>query len=292
MDVGINLVDVHNVIVKNVKVIANNINTINLQVSSNCQIIGVTTSKNVRILGDFNTITESNTGVSVYSGNNNLITQNNITYVFVGSDCYSNRFFQNNFFLSDYPGFFTESLWDNGHVGNYWSNYTIKYPNASEVGNTGIGNTPYYIERGLYTSKNYPNQKNIDHYPLMHPWGAPAVSIFNLENTTYFGSFLLNFSVSKSVAWIGYSLDGQDNATITENVTLNGLSSGSHTIRVYAKDPFENIGASEIVPFTIAEPESFPTVIVATISTVSIIIVAISLLLLRRKYHEAMSTPT
>jgi len=82
----------------------------------------------------------------------------------------SNTFFKNNFYLTDYPALFAESLWDNGSVGNYWSNYTIKYPNASEVGNTGIGDTPYIIERDWYTTKEYPNAKNVDNYPLMYPY--------------------------------------------------------------------------------------------------------------------------
>ena len=285
MDVGINLVDVHNVILKNVKVLANNINTINLQYSSNCQITAVTTGKSIRILGDSNTIIESNTGIAVYAGSSNLITRNNITDVFVGSDCYSNKFFQNNFILTDYPEFFTESLWDNGSIGNYWSNYTIKYSNASEIGNTGIGDTPYHIERGFYTTRDYPNQKNIDRYPLMYPWGAPAVSVYSSENTTYSGSFLLNFSLSKPAAWIGYSLDGQNNATITENATIGGLPSGLHNITVYAKDSFGNTGTSETVTFSISEP--FPIVPVAAVSAVSIAaVIAAGLLLYNRKRRK------
>jgi len=50
------------------------------------------------------------------------------------------------------------STWDNGAVGNYWSDYQSRYPNASEIGNTGIGDTPFYI-----------NDNNIDPYPLMEP---------------------------------------------------------------------------------------------------------------------------
>ena len=46
-------------------------------------------------------------------------------------------------------------FWDNGAVGNYWSDYYAKYSNATEVGFTGIGNTPYFID-----------SSNIDHYPL------------------------------------------------------------------------------------------------------------------------------
>ena len=46
--------------------------------------------------------------------------------------------------------------WDNGYVGNYWSHYQTKYPNASEIGNSGVWDTPYEIDAN-----------NTDHYPLM-----------------------------------------------------------------------------------------------------------------------------
>ncbi len=164
-DVGITLADVNNVTVKNVNVSSNNIYTISLRYSSNCQFIGLTTNKYVRIWGSsFNNITESNTGISIFSGRNNLITRNNISHVFVGGGS-SNMFFKNNFYLTDYPYLFVESLWDDGSVGNYWSNYTIKYPNASEVGNTGIGDTPYVID-----------EYNVDYYPLIYT--------FDLEKDT------------------------------------------------------------------------------------------------------------
>jgi nitrous oxidase accessory protein NosD len=47
-------------------------------------------------------------------------------------------------------------LWDNGYVGNYWSDYKSKYPNATEVDASAIGNTQYIID-----------ENNTDHYPLM-----------------------------------------------------------------------------------------------------------------------------
>ena len=50
------------------------------------------------------------------------------------------------------------NAWDDGMAGNYWSKYTSRYPNASEVGNTGVGNTPFFI-----------NENNIDRFPLMKP---------------------------------------------------------------------------------------------------------------------------
>jgi parallel beta-helix repeat protein len=50
------------------------------------------------------------------------------------------------------------NVWDDGKIGNYWSDYASRYPNASEVGNTGVGDTPYFI-----------NENNMDRHPLMVP---------------------------------------------------------------------------------------------------------------------------
>jgi parallel beta-helix repeat protein len=56
------------------------------------------------------------------------------------------------------------NAWDNGNEGNYWSDYSTRYPNASEVDNTGVGNTPYFI-----------NENNIDHYPFLVPLDTSAI---------------------------------------------------------------------------------------------------------------------
>jgi parallel beta-helix repeat protein len=49
--------------------------------------------------------------------------------------------------------------WDNGSEGNYWSDYKTRYPNATESGSSGIGDTPFFI-----------NENNIDPYPLWQPF--------------------------------------------------------------------------------------------------------------------------
>lgn len=54
--------------------------------------------------------------------------------------------------------------WDSGKVGNYWSDYQAKYPNATEIDNSGIGNTPYLID-----------QNNTDYYPLMEQVNISAI---------------------------------------------------------------------------------------------------------------------
>ena len=54
--------------------------------------------------------------------------------------------------------------WDNGTVGNYWSDYLTKYPNVTEIDNSGTGNTPYLIDAN-----------NIDSHPLMKPVAIPEL---------------------------------------------------------------------------------------------------------------------
>jgi nitrous oxidase accessory protein NosD len=49
-------------------------------------------------------------------------------------------------------------------LGNYWSDYEEKYPDAEEIDTTGIWDTPYRIGRD---NDNYPLMKNL----------APALQI-------------------------------------------------------------------------------------------------------------------
>lgn len=57
---------------------------------------------------------------------------------------------------------------DNGAVGNYWSDYAAKYPNATQIGDTGISNTPYLIRT---------NPTAIDRYPLITPVTIQNITI-------------------------------------------------------------------------------------------------------------------
>jgi parallel beta-helix repeat protein len=58
------------------------------------------------------------------------------------------------------------NVWDDGKEGNYWSDYTVRYPNASEIRSSGIGDMSFFI-----------NENNIDHFPLMKPIGFPDFSL-------------------------------------------------------------------------------------------------------------------
>jgi len=107
---------------------------------------------------------------------------------------------------------------------------------------------------------------------------AVGVSISSPENKTYSADGVpLTFTVSEFTSWIGYSLDGQMNMTITGNTTLHGLPDGTHSITVYANDTTGNVGASEMVYFTIEtqQEEPFPTWIIAVIVIIAIFGVAL-----------------
>jgi hypothetical protein len=118
---------------------------------------------------------------------------------------------------------------------------------------------------------------------------VPIVSIVSPENKTYtVGDIPLTFTVSGSTLWMGYSLDGQANVTISSNTTLVDLSEGNHTITVYANNTAGNIGSSKMVYFTIIPEiaESFPILIVAAILMMGGIEATLLVYLTRRKKYR------
>jgi hypothetical protein len=60
---------------------------------------------------------------------------------------------------------------------NYWSDYTAKYPNAKEVGNSGTWDTPY-------AGKNIGNGQCTDYHPLMNPITDFEIPSFTNTNLT------------------------------------------------------------------------------------------------------------
>jgi hypothetical protein len=80
----------------------------------------------------------------------------------------------------------------------------------------------------------------------------PTVQVLSPQNLTYMNrSIPLTFAVYdySLISWMGYSLDGQPNTTVTGNTSLS-IGIGTHHIVLYANDTFGNMGVSETVSFT------------------------------------------
>jgi hypothetical protein len=113
----------------------------------------------------------------------------------------------------------------------------------------------------------------------------PVISALSVENKTYSTSDVpLNVTVNEPVSQVIYSLDGQENVTISGNTTLTGLANRDHSLIVYAKDEAGNIGTSKTITFTVAE--SFPTALVATASVVTVAVVGAVTLLIAVVYFK------
>jgi hypothetical protein len=225
---------------------------------------------------------------------NALVTENNITSIIV-QFCDSNKYYRNNFLSTSnsFQYYFSnkESFWDNGSIGNYWYDYLTRFPNASEIGTSGIGNTPYKINQvdkawinGKLVDVTWILGNVIDHYPLMLPddYFAPTVRILSVENKLYDTSTVpLTFTLNELASHITYSLDGEENVTILENTTLTGLANGDHYLTVYASDKAGNIGASETVYFSVDVP--FPTLVVTTVFCASLAVISVGTLIYFKK---------
>jgi hypothetical protein len=81
---------------------------------------------------------------------------------------------------------------------------------------------------------------------------APTITILLPENKTYAATSIpLNFTLNGTTFWIGYSLDGAANVTVTGNTTLTALPNDHHHVTVYANDTAGFMGASNTVYFAV-----------------------------------------
>jgi parallel beta-helix repeat protein len=129
-------------------------------------------------------------GISLsFSSNNNTITGNNVSNNSGGIDISNSRnnkiYFNNfnNYIEIVYSIFESNNIWNSteeitytydgttykSYLGNYWTDYEEKYPEAEEIDATGIWDTPYSI---YSKSDDYPLMKPFENYIL--PRSAPT----------------------------------------------------------------------------------------------------------------------
>jgi hypothetical protein len=89
---------------------------------------------------------------------------------------------------------------------------------------------------------------------------APTVSVLPPENASSNSAIPLYFTVNKVCSKIAYSLNGQQNVTVSGNSTIPHLSAGQYNVTFYVWDSAGNVGTSETANFTVAEiPQSAET---------------------------------
>ncbi|XES77216.1 MAG: NosD domain-containing protein [Candidatus Bathyarchaeia archaeon] len=150
-----------------------------------------------------NQIVENQAAFDITGSNGTILTQNNVTNNSViltlgvitlqGRESGNHTFYQNNFvsntealhvptpiFGGKGPEIFPAGYWDNGTIGNYWSNYQQIYPNASQLGDSKVWNTPYFIQDTIPYEIEDANGTvetgiavlgtAVDHFPLRAPF--------------------------------------------------------------------------------------------------------------------------
>jgi parallel beta-helix repeat protein len=216
-----------------------NITAQNLDLKNNGQGLLLAYTKSSLITG--NNITNNEYGIFLYSSNNNTISGNHIANNGCGvwlEFSSNNTIYHNNFVSNaiqiDYPPI---NIWDNGYPsgGNYWSAYTgvdiYRGPYQNVTGSDGICDTPYIIDAN-----------NIDHYPLMNPWGAGTpVASFSWSPSVPEVDELVTFDASASMPnggeIVSYEWDfGDGKYASGKTVTHQYSFAGNYTVTLNVTD--------------------------------------------------------
>jgi len=127
---------------------------------------------------------------------------------------------------------------------------------CSSADKGGSATAGIQISRNRATQYSY-NAQNLDNSSALIWWIdtiPPSIAIASPANTTTYNSSSveLNFTAEDNVAisWVGYSLDGAGNVTITGNTTVNLTKTGQHFLELYVMDLAGNLNSSSVY-FTI-----------------------------------------
>jgi parallel beta-helix repeat protein len=255
-----------------------------------------------------NIIVGNGNGIAIeYDAIGNMVFENNLTSneygVNIGEKDYllnpigvpsGNVFYRNNFIDNVQSVHISEKVpqnfWNNGAIGNFWSDYN---GTITQAGN-------------FYGRFYVINDDNIDYTPLLNPVSIqliedpetvdtlpPVISIVSPENETSLAvNIALNFTINEITSHITYSLNGEENITVSGNTTLTGLANGNYNLTVYAWDAVGNVGSSQTIDFVVAqetEPEPFPIVPVAVVSGASAIAIGVGLVVyFKKRKREAV----
>jgi len=211
--------------------------------SQNVSVINCTVYNNPTGIGKYSSPTGIITNCTIYNSNMGIYMQNsadnnkiencvihNTNYSVYIRNCIYNRVYYNNLINNKYGVWIQESsslniidhnnfvntiangydsasdLWDNGSVGNYWSDYT-----GVDADHNGIGDTPYNISGG----------SNKDRYPLMLPLDTTPPVISNVQAAP---------AVQRPNASVNITCTVTDNWNMLNTVEINISGPGGFTL--------------------------------------------------------------
>jgi parallel beta-helix repeat protein len=219
--IGISLSHSSNNIISNNIVKLNEHRGISLYFSSNNTIIS-------------NTISDTCAGLFFQYSIDNTIIKNNLSNChYIELECSDN----NKLYLNNFIGVYSRdstNIWNssekitytyNGsqytnYLGNYWDDYTEKYPNAKEIDSTGIWDTPYRIEGD---KDNYPLKERFENCHTgvgeekdkLHVVIYGETGGFNLSK--HENEFVVDYSLP---CWHGSDFDNNADKYTDENIDL------------------------------------------------------------------------
>ncbi len=262
-----------------------------LQMSHNNLIKGNIFNKNsadaslASVGSDNNTILENSLnfnrrGIMLWFSSDNNVSRNFLNFNYNGiwiyegcrrNTIYLNCLNNNSLTAFDEGGW---SHWDNGSIGNYWSDYT-----GVDSDENGIGDTPYNITRSMYNSA----VTNQDNFPLMEcplpvpvqgdmedPIKSNAPSDFTVEYG-YTGQSLSWTATDANpdtywieligIAIVVASTPWSNNTPVVYNIP-DGFSVGSYIYTVTFTDDYGNF-ITDSVDFTVVEDTTNPVITVS-----------------------------
>lgn len=124
-----------------------------------------------------------------------------------------------------------------------------------------VGINAMNLRNGSFRSGIYIESNDMDDAPWIIPVNLdvlditpPELSLLSPRAITYEQNWVeLRYSLNEEVSWVGYSLDGGPNVSITGSKKLADLSNGQHNLTLYARD-FGDNWDSATVDFTTLHP--------------------------------------
>jgi hypothetical protein len=181
------------------------------------------------------------------------------------------------------------------HGGEKAPSFNLWLPNVSEGPHTivikafGYGGYPDEKYSFLYKEFFISSQATIC---FTIDRTAPSVSVLPSENVSSTSEIPLNIVLNEDCPKIAYSLNGQQNVTVTGNSTLPNLDAGQYNVTCYVWDMAGNMGTSETANFTVAEMPNTPeevndSLILPAAAVMSMLVVfGVGVLLYKRHYSE------